>query len=376
MAVSSLEKKELLSDYCVLGGSSQNRLSDIERMTLVGGEDLSKLLRRVSRDEGAINFDSIIHTIDQPHIEKVAKFYSELSNTDEIFRKPNGIISPKIIPVHGLSDSGEICDLEFESCYAGVHSSFQTLKTAIPENTKITVRYWKHKESKRPTIIAVHGFAMGDHKTNSIAFLPGLFFRLGFDIALMELPFHGRRLSPEVRDTGYTFFPGSNLFLTNEGILQAISDLRQLRLVLKALGSGAVGCIGISLGAYITSLWATLDKLSFCVPMVPLVSMPDIISRSLDLRKDTENTPELAQHLADALRVHQASNYKAATPAESVHIIAGKGDAIIPESQPMALSEHFGNCSIEWFTGDHGMAEDRDFIFNSILTFFKKLNFL
>lgn len=376
MAVSTLEKKELLSDYCVLGGSKQNRLSDVERMTLVGGEDLVKLLRRVSRETGAVNVDSIIQSIDPNHLEQVGKFYRSFSDTQEIFKKPQGIISPKIIPVHGLSDSGEICDLEFESCFDGLHPSFQTLKTAIPENKKITVRYWKHKESKRPTIVAVHGFAMGDHKINSLAFLPGLFFRLGFDIALMELPFHGRRLAPEVRDAGHTFFPGSNLFLTNEGILQAVSDLRQLRLVLKALGSGPVGCMGISLGAYITSLWATLDKLPFCIPMVPLVSMPDIIKRTLEIRHNMPCPSEILEGMEGALQVHQAASYSSATTPDSVLIVAGKGDSVIPESQPKALSAHFGGCGIEWFSGDHGMSEDRDFIFNSILEFFKKLSFL
>src|SRR5690606_33705729 len=100
----------------------------------------------------------------------------------------------------------------------------------------------------------------------------GYFYRNGFDIVLVELPFHGRRRAEQTA----TLFPSTDFVVTNEAIAQAISDVRELQLYLTSMGVKTVGAMGMSLGAYVASLWASLDPLAFCIPIVPLVSMADL----------------------------------------------------------------------------------------------------
>lgn len=377
MAVSSLEKKDGLSDYCILGGSQQNRLSDVERLTLVGGTELVRILNRISRDGSFGGFESLVGGLDLKMLEEAAAFYGERSawpTPSSFFRPPAGIIAPRITPIHGLAD-GEISDIEFESCYVPHHPSFSKVMDAIVENRTVHARHWKHTHGSHVTIVAVHGWTMGDQRANSLAFLPGLFYRLGFDIVLLELPFHGRRVTPELREIGHSLFPSGNVVLTNEAVAQTISDLRQLRLILKALGSKEIGCIGMSLGAYVASLWATLDALSFVIPMVPLVSMSDLAWEAI-VARGSENLSISPALLERIFSVHCPLSYPVKTASHKTMIVAGDGDTVIPRSHPLRLQAHFGTEEMIWFSGNHDLSGDRDVVFTAIKRFLGHLGLL
>ena len=98
--------------------------------------------------------------------------------------------------------------------------------------------------------------------------------RLGLDVALFVLPFHGRRADPTRKRPPP--FPGSDPRMTNEGFRQTVADLGDLMYWLRARGHPAVGVMGMSLGGYTTALFATVEpELAFAVPIIPLASLAD-----------------------------------------------------------------------------------------------------
>src|SRR5690606_10870226 len=124
---------------------------------------------------------------------------------------------------------------------------FDKLYSTVAENQVSYVRLWEHTErlESRPTLVAIHGWTMGDQRVNSIAFLPGLFFSLGCNVALVELPFHGRR-KPASPD-GHAVFPSADPVRTVVAMAHALYDLRSLVHYLKGRGHSRISCVGMSL---------------------------------------------------------------------------------------------------------------------------------
>lgn len=356
------------SDFCIVG--SAEKLSDIERLTLSKGADFSRLLEKYSGSEVESRLRQVIAATRREHVEEVSDYYKQyLSNPKCLFDLPRGVITPKMSPVHGLPD-GEVLDIAFHSAFVSKNQQYETIRTTIPENDTVHVRYWKHSTGERVTIVAVHGVQMGDARSNSLAFLPGFFYQLGFDMALFELPFHGRRLTPEFREVGHSLFPSENLLLTTEAIFQSVSDLRQLRLILRALGMKRVGAMGISLGAYLSSLWACHDQLDFLIPMVPMVRLSEVILIAAEGGVFEEDT---AGKLRDVLDLHSPLHFTPKLSSERTLVVAAEKDGIVPSSQPTKLSDHFGSCELVWFRSDHNMEGERGGVLEVLQNFLMKI---
>ena len=353
-----------LEDFCHLSDDKHARLSSVERMTLQGGEELERFFTRLSKDAMPLNFAPLIAGLDNNILKITADFYGAFENP---FVAPSGVFVPKIIPVHGLSSEGEIIDVEYESAYQGLHESYSKIESAIPENKTVRVRVWKHaNHESRPTLIAVPGWTMGDPKINALTFMPGYFFRLGCNVAIFELPFHGRRLTSEFRDIGHSVFPSANLFLTNEAVLQGISDLRQLRLILRALGFKNIGALGISLGSYLTATWATIEPLHFLINLLPFFNMGNVAEAALEKEGDiTINRPLLG----NALKVHSSIDRTSKTKA--VQFILMSDDAVIPKEEVLKGKDIFPMAKIAEFSGGHEIASSRGSVVETIEGFLK-----
>src|SRR5690606_16302287 len=91
-----------------------------------------------------------------------------------------------------------------------------------PENREVRIRWWRHRNRPQAVVIAIHGWSMGDQRINSLAFMPGALYQKNIDVAIIELPFHGRRRPAKVPKSR-SLFPCADLAQTNEGILQTIS---------------------------------------------------------------------------------------------------------------------------------------------------------
>lgn len=280
------------SDYCLVDTPRSRRLSQMERLTLLGGADLERAIEMFARQLSKPPPLGKISKIDRDQITLAHSFYGSAlwrEQPHRFFVRPTQCPNVAETLIHGLRD-GEVVDLEFASVYKPAHPAFLSTAARESENATVHARWWRHSSTPRATMVAVHGWTMGDQRINSLAFLPGLFYGLGIDVVLVEMPYHGRRRPQSLGSE--LVFPGADLIRTNEGLGQMISDLRELRMYLENRGAQDIGSIGMSLGGYCSALWAALDGLAFCIPIVPLVSMADL---SWKMLRETRSAPQLAK---------------------------------------------------------------------------------
>jgi hypothetical protein len=376
------DKKEkndaTLSDYCLVDNDDQSVLSNFERLTLIGGKELEKAIAWFSKQLTRFNYLEQFGVLNVAEIKKAADYYdtdSLRSNPEAFYIFPDK--SPSVIEkvIHGLAD-GKILDLNYESSYQAQHPEIKERYHNYHENKIVHARLWKHMQNNRPTIIAVHGWTMGDQRINSLAFQPGYLYRLGFNVALFELPFHGRRMPKAGLNSAV--FPSTDFVMTNEAVAQAISDLRQLKLYLNLISSD-IGIMGMSLGGYVCSLWNALDTHSFCIPIVPLVSMTDL-AWQIVLKSNLSElyvTQGLTKELFDSIYfVHSPLHYISKIDTKRLMIVAGLSDQVVPPIQAELLWEHWSRPMIYWFEGGHVAEADKSRVFPEIARFFRGLNLI
>ena len=369
------KKESELSDYCVVGLSPEQRLSQMERLTLVGGDELERALGWIARQFLALSLSRSFGEINIGLIKDAASFY----NATDFARSPEHFFEvPKVptlseVVLHGLAD-GEIVDLTFESSYQVQYPEYAPTFDPHGRNRLVHTRLWRHHKPARSLMIAIHGWTMGDQRLNSLAFRPGHFYQRGMDVALVELPFHGRRAI----ESG-ALFPSTDVVRTNEAMGQIISDLRALRMALQSGREVAVGWVGLSLGAYVGLLWSSLDAHDFAVPIVPMVSMSDMAFEMLRLDGSFRRLKKagLTRELLQAVyRVHSPLTYQPRISPDKVMIIGGIGDRMVPARQVKLLHEKWGRPAIRWFRGGHAAQFKRSRAFDQVVDFLTGLGLL
>ncbi len=353
------------SDYCVLNGRADARLSDVERLTVLGGEGLDRLIARLGRSLESVSLESFapnltLDTLLQSH-ELLLNMRKD-GTVESLLNTPPAAVEPAITPIHGFPE-GEVMDLHFPSHFPSASASYDSAYRTIAENQSLHVRYWEHREHdpSRQTIVAIHGWTMGDQRVNSLAFVPGLFFTLGCNVALIELPFHGRRRPAGVSEQT-PLFPSADAVRTLVAMSHALFDLRMLAAYLKSRGATRIAAVGMSLGAYVAALWASLDPLDRAVLLVPLASMGDMAWRLL---KDTETRYHgraagvTKSFLRDLFRDHSPIARPPATAPEKVMVVGGKGDHLIPKEQIALLREQWPHATFLWAKGGHSAPAQR-----------------
>lgn len=346
-------------DYCIVGG--EKRLSPAERATLTGGEDLEKIIART----GSVpeNLPGLSTSgCSAAALLQAIEFYSDrarLGDPAACFVAPaGGSIQVTESVIHGLKD-GEVLDLSFRSAYQPQNPEYVSDYSGYCANQRVHARLWRHTNGRAPaTLIAIHGWNMPDQRANALAFIPGGFYALGLDVALIELPFHMRRAPGSAPREAGSIFLSADLALTNEAISQSVSDLRQLRGYLEYAGPQETGCLGMSLGGYLASLWASLDDLAFCVPVSPVSSLLDMAWERLcasDVAFQVRAAGIDKSDLERAFRFHSPFAHRLRVKARRVLIVGGVDDKLLPTSQPEELWKHWGRPQLLWLSGGHGM---------------------
>ena len=180
----------------------------------------------------------------------------------------------------------------------------------------------------------------------------------------MQLPFHGVRApsTPGEREEDRWFgprsgmlFPSPHIARTSEGFGQAIADLRQLTVALRADGATGIAVAGVSLGGYVAALWAGLDTLDAVVAVTPAVDLSDIMAAHGGNEPAWRRAAAAGidrDLLADAFAAHAPLAHAPRVAPAGRHVIAGRGDAVIPGDQPTRLADHWGT-EVRWFAGGH-----------------------
>lgn len=245
---------------------------------------------------------------------------------------------------------GEVLDVRWSSDYEPIaEADVRERYLSRRENAHGYARLWLH-DRPRPAAILIHGYLGGSYAVEERAWpMRWLFDRLGLDLALPVLPFHGPRSQRARRP----LFPSSDPRVNVEGFRHAIFDLVSLRRALQARGAPAVGVMGMSLGGYTSALMLTADaELAFGVPMIPLASVADFARDAGRL----VGTPDeqSAQHAAIEAAHRPVSPL--ARPSriapERVRVVAGEADRITPTSHARRLASHLG-ARLFAFPGGH-----------------------
>ena len=363
------QPSDTVSDFCILNGKEDSRLSEVERLTILGGASLDRVLTKLGKSLNSVSLNTFAPALDVETLKAQAVTLSVLRERGEIsqlFLNPAHDPTPEITPIHGFPD-GAVLDLQFPSRFPESGWSHDPGYTSAIENTTSHVRLWEHREVDpgRITIIAVHGWTMGDQRVNSLAFLPGLLFSLGCNVALVELPFHGRR-RPADLPPGIPLFPSADPVRTCLAMAHALYDLRSLRLFLNSRGFKRVSCVGMSLGAYVAALWASLDKLERAALLVPLVSMGDLAFELLE-----QKTPHglSRSFLRDLFSDHNPLAREPVTNQDSIMVLGGTGDHLVPRTQIAELQSRWPRAHVIWVGGGHAAATNRTEAFDRITQF-------
>ena len=279
------------------------------------------------------------------------RFFSFL---DEGLEVPEVSLSPK------RSRAPRGCEqhlLVFKSAYEPAHPDHREAHAAQIENHMVRAELWQHPDGRaQGTLIALHGFGMGNPTFDARALMVSNLFALGLDVALFTLPFHGQRKPQDARFSGQLFASPSITDL-NEAIGQAVHDLALLVRWLRSRSERPIGLLGLSLGGYVAALMASLmDELDFVVPMAAPVCFGDLafrfMSSSRHYRRQPEALPD-ADELRDAYRIHSPLTHPPMVPRERLMIVAGRGDRVVPSEHATRLWHHWQQPRIHWFRGSH-----------------------
>jgi Serine aminopeptidase, S33 len=219
------------------------------------------------------------------------------------------------------------------------------------------VEHWLHSPaSPRATVIAVHGFAMGNPWIDARALFAHDWFRLGLDVALYTLPHHGARASRESRFSGEGF-ASTDVSAMNRALDQAVAELAVLVETIRAESGRPVGLIGLSVGGTLAALLAArIPDLAFVVPIAPPVCLGDLAWRFFSRRRSQREIDDGSfthTELRACFRLHSPLVYPLRVPRDRVLLVAGLGDQIVPPEHPQALWRHWGEPAIHWFSGSH-----------------------
>ncbi|RME45258.1 MAG: abhydrolase domain-containing 18 [Deltaproteobacteria bacterium] len=292
------------------------------------------------------------------HAHQVKRFYSQapfLEDPDNFFHPPQAFPDVRY-RYRKRTKGGTIWDFRFPSGFSPVFTEYRMKYNSYKENQTVHGRLWQHDTPGRPTVICIHGWGCGYPAFEERVFNVPFLYRLGLNVLIYILPFHGARTPASAGMSG-RFFLSPNLARTNESFAQSIFELRTLMRLLRERGSGPIGAIGVSLGGYTTALLASVEpSLAFAIPIVPFASLADLLwehGRYGTLERLLEKSSFTREDMKATFAVHTPLALTPKLKRESLFIVAGKGDRICLPSHAQALWEHWNAPRIHWFPGGH-----------------------
>jgi len=278
-------------------------------------------------------------------------------------------------------DDGVCETLRFDSPFMPVNPRLHTRYLRHARNRVAHARYWRHHDGPRPTLVAIHGFSADLYLLNEWFFALPWFYRMGCDVMLFTLPFHGERQPSRSPFSGYGYFAGGPSWI-NEAVAQSVMDFRIfVDWLQRSRGVATIGVMGVSLGGFTAAILAAIEpRLKFAIPNVPVVSLSDLVLEWEPIGTFVRAALRLARRdIVDARRMLAVSNpltYEAALPSDRLMIVGGVGDRLAPPKHSRLLWEHWGRCAIHWFPGSHLLHLDRGGYLEETAKFLRRIGFL
>ena len=313
------------------------------------------------------------------------ELYRELASSHDasrFFRFPNvkvDIAERKPGLIRFRPPNGRCRILTFDSPFQPVNPRLHDRYLKNRHNRRAIAQYWTHNNGPRPTICVVHGFMADPYWINSLFLGLPWFYRLGYDILLYTLPFHGARQGPLSPFSGHGYF-ANGISHISETVAQSIYDFRIFLNYLEQIGVPRFGVTGISLGGYTSAVLAAVEaRLAFSIPNVPVVSLFDLMLQwfpagaviKAGLRLSGISIKE-ARHI---MAVHCPLTYAPKIPRERLMIIGGAGDRFAPPKHARLLWDHWNRPAIHWFPGNHIIHLDQGKYLKDVARFLQTIGF-
>ncbi|MDY6997688.1 MAG: hypothetical protein SW019_13890 [Actinomycetota bacterium] len=205
----------------------------------------------------------------------------------------------------------------------------------------------------RPWVVCLHGSEMGRAEIDLRLFRAWhLHENLGLNVALPVLPLHGPRKRGLPKGVA---FPSENLLDNVHATAQAVWDVRRLLSWIRSQDPGSpIGLNSMSLGAYITSLVASLDDGITCAILgVPVIDLVKVFEYHAGFSDDDPRQQMLVR--AEPLgRMLSPLSMQPRVPVQGRFVYAGIADHIVhPRSHAVRIWEHWGRPEIVWYHGGH-----------------------
>jgi len=305
---------------------------------------------------------------------------------ETFFAKPEWVepvvrpADPMNLPIHDAIYEDVIFPSEFEPLNPAYHASDVYPAKQAPA----IARFIRHKQGihggkaeDRPTLIVVHGYVLDGYKFNAQLFEVAKFFRLGFNILMYTMPYHGPRKAPGARFSGdgFMFFDVARIA---ENVRWSVHDLTRYIDFLKKRSAAPVGMMGFSLGGYHTALMASLDKrLSFAIPVVPVITLFNVILQWQPsaaviegflkmLKLDKNDINQLLFPVSPLARQPVIDH-------ERLLIIAGTADRMAHPDHAHSLWHHWKHPKIYWFPGNHLVHFEKTHYMREVVAFLRGL---
>jgi hypothetical protein len=292
-------------------------------------------------------------------------------------RAEKGRWLPRFEPSDGTCEA-----ISFDSPFQPVNPAQHKRYLRHGANRVAHARLLRHRGNQpRPTIVAIHGFTADWYLINEWFFALPWFYRMGCNVALFTLPFHGPRQTRFSPFSGHGYFAGGASRL-NEAVAQSVFDFRILfDWLQRERGAEQIGVTGLSLGGFTTAMLASVeDRLAFAIPNVPVVSLADLVLEWQPigwlLRGALLTKGMGLQDVRRMVAVSCPLSYAPVLPPERLMIVGGVGDRLAPPKHSRLLWDHWGRCRIHWFPGSHIIHMDRGVYLTEMARFMVGRGFL
>jgi len=225
---------------------------------------------------------------------------------------------------------------------------------AYRENRIARAALLEHRAGDRPWVMCIHGFGMGSPALDLRAFR-GLHLHrdLGLNVAFVTLPLHGRR---KPAGTRLAAMPGVDMLDNVHGLAHAVWDVRQVLALLRERGEGPIALLGLSLGACVSALVASLDDVDAALLLAPAVDLGTLMAEAA-ASSDAENPLMSPTNIETAQKILAPVcplRLTGRLPRDRCFIAAATLDQFArPASQAMALWHHWGEPELYWSHGGH-----------------------
>lgn len=321
----------------------------------------------LARTSGQRRAAALGHAERLERLGRLYERYRELGAFERFFREPREIRVTERMRL--LRDDLRVVDLTWPSDYLPFLPEMRGTIESFAENRSAAARLVLH-DGARPVAILIHGYLGGVHRTERRVWPMQFLHRIGMDVALFVLPFHGPRARPGPGRRPP--FPAADPRVTNEAFRQAMADLRDF---VGWLGERhpAAGVMGMSLGGFSAALAATLEsRLAFAIPIVPLASIADAARDSGRLGKTPQERQAQHRALDRVYAVTSPLHRAPVLPPGALLVIGAENDRITPVAHAEKLARHFG-CRLETMRGGHLLQIGRSDKFRSIGRFFNEI---